>query len=77
MSVIAKTARDRLLAQLEERYGAVRGVLAGRDLLSPGEGAKRRPWPHPELLTRIDGSALRLVLGDFETILRELKRIAK
>lgn len=77
MPVIGKSTRDQLEGQLTVRFDSLLRVLAGRELTSSSEGARRGHWIAPDCMTATVGSALdiRLAVSDFEAILHEVKKL--
>ena len=75
MAVINKDTKKRLTAELHTRFNNLCYQLEGRELKSSTEGCKKGCWRHPETMCSLDSMKLRLATEDFNTILKELRKI--
>lgn len=78
MAVLTKEDLKRLRGELAKRYDALLSGLVGRELRSAFEGVKGRgSWARPEELTAIDSTDVSLAIADFDSILKEIRKVAK
>jgi hypothetical protein len=78
MPVMSKTTRDQYECELRARFERLLSAIRGRELESAREGTgSSRIWPHPEQKCATVASAMeiRLLIGDFQGILEELKKL--
>ena len=77
MPVLIKATHKQYMTQLTERYRELLAAFEPRALLSGREGAGKGLWANPEAMCATVGASLRLRLAveDFETILKEIKKL--
>lgn len=77
MPVMTKKAQAKYEAELRERFEILVGVLSGRDLKSPREGAGQGSWIDASDMCATAGTAMeiRLAVEDFKGILGEIKKL--
>jgi hypothetical protein len=75
-TVKSKIALSNLQRELDDRYRALQNAIAPRPLMNGHERCRRGSWAHPENLVATTGTEteIRLVVADFQTILKEIIR---
>ena len=74
---MTKKAQAKYETELRERFETLVGVLRGRDLKSPREGAGQSAWTDPSAMCATVGTSMeiRLASEDFKGILGEIKKL--
>jgi len=73
MGIHSKVTINNLHSQLKERMDKLKKIMEGGEILEH-EG---RDYPFPDKMRKVNPSEIRVAADDFNTILKEIKRVLK